>query len=426
MLFIKNGEVVDTKEGIMRHCDVFISEGVIKAMAPWGEMEVPEGAKVLDAKGKIVAPGLLDMHVHLREPGEEYKETIESGCKAAVAGGFVAVLSMPNTRPVNDNASVTQYIIKRANEVGLAQVYPVGAITVGQKGEVLSEFGDLRAAGAVAVSDDGKCVMDSGLMRRAMEYASFFGLRVISHCEDTNLSEGGQMHEGVVSAHIGLKGIPAEAEEIMVFREIALSKLTGVPIHIAHVSTKGSVELIRWAKSKDILVTAETAPHYFTLDHNELSGYNTLAKVNPPLRTPQDVAAIIEGLSDGTIDAIATDHAPHSVLEKEVEFDKASPGMVGLELAVPLALTLVRNGALSMPEAIRKMSLNPCRILDIEGGAIEVNKKADICIIDPTVEWEVTPEELYSKGKNTPFLGRVLKGRNMVTIIGGEVVFARP
>jgi len=425
MLFIKNGEVVDTKEGIIKHWDLFIREGVIMAMAPWGEMEIPDGSKVIDAKGKIVAPGLLDMHVHLREPGEEYKETIESGCKAAVAGGFVAVLSMPNTRPVNDNASVTQYIIKRAEEVGLAKVYPVGAITVGQKGETLSEFGDLKTAGAIAVSDDGRCVMDSGLMRRALEYASFFGLKVISHCEDVNLSFGGQINEGVVSAHIGLKGIPPEAEEIMVFREISLSKLTGVPIHIAHVSSRGSVEIIRWAKSRGILVTAETAPHYFTLDHNEVMGFNTLAKVNPPLRTPKDVEAIQEGLKDGTIDAIATDHAPHSVLEKEVEFDNAAFGMVGLELAVPLVLNLVRNGVLSLPDAIRKMSLNPSKILGLEGGVIELHKRADICIIDPDVEWEVTPEEIYSKGKNTPFLGKVLKGRNLMTIMGGEVVFAR-
>ncbi|MFN3534779.1 MAG: dihydroorotase, partial [Desulfatiglandales bacterium] len=315
MLLIRNGNLVDTVAGRVEEKDVLIEGENVKALEPWGKLEAPNGCRVIDARGKLVVPGLMDMHVHLREPGEEYKETIETGSMAAAAGGFVAVASMPNTKPANDNASVTQFIIKRSREVGLIRVFPIASITVGQKGERLSEFGELREAGAVGVSDDGRCVVNSELMRRAMEYASFFGLRVISHCEDHNLSEGGQMHEGVVSTKLGLRGIPAEAEEIMVFREIALSKLTGLPVHIAHVSTKGSVELIRWAKSMGIEVTAETAPHYFALDHREIEGYNTLAKVNPPLRSEEDREAIKTGLREGVIDVIATDHAPHSPLE---------------------------------------------------------------------------------------------------------------
>lgn len=425
MLLIKNGLLVDTVEGRTEEKDILIEGGIIKAIGPYGTLGAGFNGHVIDAKGKLVTPGLFDMHVHLREPGEEYKETIETGCRAAVAGGFVAVASMPNTKPPNDNGSVTQYIIKRAKEVGLARVYPVAAISINQEGKNLCEFGELKEAGAVAVSDDGRCVTNSELMRRALEYASYFNLTVISHCEDHYLSKGGQMHEGVVSTQIGLKGIPSEAEEIMVWREIALSKLTGVPVHIAHVSTKGSVELIALAKEKGIKVTAETAPHYFTLDHSEVRGYNTLAKVNPPLRTEIDREAIRKGLSEGIIDVIATDHAPHSVLEKEVEFDKAAFGMIGLELAIPLTLNLVREGYLSIVEAIRKLSLNPYRILGLEGGSIEVGKKADITIIDPEIEWEVNPSEILSKGKNTPFLNKVMKGRAIYTIVEGRVVFER-
>lgn len=425
MLLIRNGNLVDTVAGRVEEKDVLIEAGNIKAVEPWGKLEVHNECRVIDAKGKLVVPGLMDMHVHLREPGEEYKETIETGSMAAAAGGFVAVASMPNTKPANDNASVTQFIIKRSREVGLIRVFPIASITVGQKGERLSEFGELREAGAVGVSDDGRCVVNSDLMRRAMEYASFFGLRVISHCEDHNLSEGGQMHEGIISTKLGLKGIPAEAEEIMVFREIALSKLTGLPVHIAHVSTKGSVELIRWAKSMGIEVTAETAPHYFSLDHREVEGYNTLAKVNPPLRAEEDREAIKTGLREGVIDVIATDHAPHSPLEKEVEFDKASFGMIGLELAVPLTLSLVREGYLSIVEAIKRLSLNPFRILNLDGGTISLGKRADITIIDPELEWVVSPSELRSKSKNTPFLGKKMKGRAIYTICGGRVIFER-
>ncbi len=423
MLIIKNGQVVDTLEGSIKEWDIFIQGEVIKEMGPWGSIRFSEGIRVIDAKGKIVAPGLVDMHVHLREPGEEYKETIESGTRAAVAGGFTGVACMPNTIPVNDNASVTEFILKKAREAGLAKVYPIAAISVGRRGEALAEYGGLKAAGAVGVSDDGNCVINSELMRRAMEYASFFGLTVISHPEDTSLSLGGHMNEGLVSTQMGIKGIPPEAEEIMVFRDIALSKLTGLPVHIAHVSTKTSVEIIAWAKDKGLPVTAETAPHYFTLDHRDVLGFNTNAKVNPPLRSQEDVQAIKRALADGTIDVIATDHAPHSVLEKEVEFDKAACGIIGLEFAVPLTLELVREGVLGIVEAIRKLSTNPCKILKVEGGYLRKGAKADIAIIDPGLEWKASPENIQSKSKNTPFLNRILKGKNIITILEGRVVW---
>ena len=423
-IWIRGGRVVDPVEGTVTQLDLVIEGGKIEAVLPPGAFkEKGEKLEVIDASGKMVLPGLIDMHTHLREPGYEYKETIETGCRAAVAGGFTAVACMPNTDPVNDCKAVTEFILEQARRADFSRVYPIAAITMGQKGERLTEFGDLWEAGAVGVSDDGYPVVNSELMRRAIEYGAHYGLAVISHCEDKALSERGVMHEGVLSTRLGLHGIPAASEEIMVFREISLARLTGRPVHIAHVSTAGSVELIRRAKEEGIPVTAETAPHYFTLDHEAVTGYNTNAKVNPPLRTPSDVEAIREGLRDGSIDAIATDHAPHSALEKEVEFDRAAPGMIGLQTALPLTLELVREGILEIWDAVAKLSSNPAKILGVEGGSISEGGVADLVIVDPEIEYSFEEGMIVSKSKNSPFIGRKFKGMAEVTIVGGRVVW---
>jgi dihydroorotase len=424
--WIRGGELVDPEKGSVDKVDVMIERGRISRILPNGTLKDPgTRVRVLDATGKLVIPGLVDMHVHLREPGEEYKETVESGTRAAVSGGFTAVACMPNTIPPNDCRSVTEFLVEQARKARLAKVYPVAAITMGRRGELLTEFGDLRTAGAVGVSDDGSPVVNSQVMRRALEYARHFSLTVISHCEDPTLSAGGVVHEGAVATRVGLPGISPASEEIMVCRDICLAKWTGCPVHIAHVSTAGSVEQIRRAKESGVPVTAETAPHYFTLDHGAVAAYDTCAKVNPPLRTPEDVASIRGGLRDGTIDAIATDHAPHSPLEKEVEFDKAASGMIGLETALPLTLVLVREGILSLPEAIRKLSLNPARILGVPGGRPAVDSEADLVILNPDREYVLTESDIVSRSKNTPFIGRQLKGRVELTMIGGRVVWQR-
>lgn len=423
-IWIKGGKVVDPLKGSIVPSDIIIEKGKIKAIIPHGAFkESVEGLELIDALGKLVLPGLIDMHTHLREPGFEYKETIETGSRAAAAGGFTAVACMPNTDPINDCRAVTEFVLEQARRAGFSRVYPIGAISLGQKGEKLTEFGDLCEAGAVGVSDDGHPVENSELMRRAIEYGAYHGLTVVSHCEDRSLSARGSMHEGVLSTKMGLRGIPAASEEIMVFREISLAKLTGCPVHIAHVSSAGSVELIRRAKEEGIPVTAETAPHYFSLDHSALTGYNTNAKVNPPLRTPGDVEAIKQGLKDGTIDAIATDHAPHSILEKAVEFDQAAPGMIGLQTALPLTLDLVREGVLEIWDAVAKLSSNPAKILAVEGGGISEGDVADIVVVDPEIDYLFDEEMILSKSKNTPFLGRRLKGKVEITIVGGRVVW---
>lgn len=424
--WIQSGVVVDPVKCTQEKLDLIIERGKIKEILPWGEFrEKGPQLTIINASDRLVVPGLIDMHVHLREPGHEYKETIASGGKAGVKGGFTALACMPNTAPSNDCRSVTEFILEQARRAGFARIYPVAAITKGQKGEMLTEFGDLREAGAVAVSDDGFSVVNSDLMRRALEYAKYHGLMVISHSEDRNLSNGGVMHEGVVSTRIGLKGIPAASEEIMVFREISLSTFTGCPVHIAHVSTAGSVELIRRAKEKGILVTAETAPHYFSLDHNRVVGYDTNAKMNPPLRAPEDVEAVKKGLSEGVIDAIATDHAPHSPLEKELEFDNAAFGIIGLETALPLTLKLVQSGVLDLPEAIGKLSLNPSKILGVQGGRLEIGASADLALIDPEYEYELIEEDILSRSKNSPWIGKTLKGRNELTMVGGKIVWEK-
>ena len=365
-------------------------------------------------------PGLIDMHVHLREPGEEYKETIESGCRAAAAGGFTAVACMPNTKPVNDNSSVTRFIIEQAASCA-ARVYPVGAISQDSSGAKLAEYGEMKEAGAVALTDDGRPVVDSRLMRRAMEYASSHGMLIMSHAEEISLSRDGCMHEGEVSTRLGLRGIPAAAESIMVFREIALAELTGAHVHISHVSCEQSLALISLAKARGVHVTAETAPHYFTLTEQAVLGYNTNAKMNPPLRTEKDRQAIRAALSDGTLDAIATDHAPHSILQKEVEFNLAANGIVGLETSLSLSLALVREGVIDVTRLVQLMSCTPARILGVTGGSLRIGEVADITVIDPERRFTFSAEKSCSKGKNTPFDAWNLQGKAVLTFLAGKI-----
>jgi len=423
MLLIKGGTVVDPVGGSLTARDILLENGVIVEM---GRGIKRPGAEVVDASGKLVAPGFLDMHVHLREPGFEAKETVDTGCRAAVRGGFTALACMPNTNPVADNVPVIRYILEKARESGLARVYPVGAITKGSMGKEISEMADMKDAGAVALSDDGRPVAGPGVMRRAMQYATMLGLPVISHCEDLDLAAGGVMNEGYTSTRLGLGGIPGASEEVMVARDIILAELTGCRLHIAHVSTAGSVRLIREAKARGVKITAEVTPHHFTLTDRAVEGYDTSTKVNPPLRGEGDVAALREGIADGAIDVIATDHAPHTAEEKDAEYDRAPFGMVGLETAVGLVWTeLVAKGVLSPARAVAMMSINPAGILGVECGPLAPGRAADITIIDPELEEKVDPDSFYSKGRNTPFSGRLLKGLPVMTIVGGRIVFRK-
>ena len=420
-ILISGGLVVDPALGLEEVRDLLVEDGRIVALEPPGAIPA-EGREVIDARGLVVAPGLIDMHVHLREPGEEYKETIETGTAAAARGGFTGVACMPNTRPVNDSSAVTRFILDQADRMGRARVYPVGAISQGSLGESLSEYGELKAAGCVAVSDDGRPVMHALLMRRALEYARTFDLLVISHAEDLELRGEGVMHEGKVSVRLGLKGIPAAAEEIMVYRDIRLARLAGARLHLAHVSTAGSVAIIREAKLAGFDITAETAPHYFTLTDEAVLGFDTNAKVNPPLRSEWDREAIMEGLADGTIDVIACDHAPHSVLEKDVEFAEAAFGLIGLETSVGLSLKLVHEGVLTMSQLIAKMSTNPAAILRVPGGTLALGSPADLTLIDPNREWTVDAAAFVSKSRNCPFQGWNLKGKAVMTIVHGKTI----
>jgi dihydroorotase len=423
MLIIREGTLIDP--GNISGCyDIIIRNGIIvgiQAPGTFGELQKQDDV-VINAKGKIVTPGLIDMHVHLREPGHEYKETISSGTMAAASGGFTAVCPMPNTNPVNDCAEITEYIIKKAVQAGRSRVYPVASISKGLNGKNLSAFGELKRSGAVAVTDDGLPVSDSQLMRRAMEYAMGFDLPVISHAEDLQLTGNGVMNEGTPATRLGLAGIPNAAEAVMVMRDIALCELTGARLHIAHVSTKESVRAIRDAKERGLPVTAETAPHYFSLTDENLVEYNTNFKMNPPLRSPQDREAVRQGLADGTIDVIATDHAPHSSLEKDIEFCQAANGIIGLETALPLSLKLVQDHVITMEAMVQKMSKNPARILGLEVGIIK-GFPADITIFDPEFSHTIDADRFYSKSRNTPFHGWQVKGKALVTIVGGQVVF---
>lgn len=423
-ILIRGGRVIDPSRGADGLADVYLEDGKIAGVGR--DLGSPDGALVLDATGKMVAPGLIDLHVHLREPGQEDIETVATGAMAAAAGGFSAVCAMPNTDPVTDNQAAVGFIVSQAQRAGKARVYPIGAISLGQKGQQLAEFGELVGAGAVAVSDDGKPVVSSHLMRTALEYARTFGIPVADHCEDPTLSAGGVMHEGIVSTRLGLKGIPAAAEEIMVARDILLAELTGGQVHLCHLSTRGSVELVRRAKEKGIRVSAEACPHHFTLTHEAAEGYNTNAKMNPPLREPEDREAIRQGLRDGTIDVICTDHAPHHYDAKEREFDDAPNGIIGLETAFGLAVAeLVETGLITLCDLVNRMSTTPARIFNLPGGTLASGSPADVVIADPRAAWVVDPDRFFSKSRNTPFGGRRLTGRAEVTIVRGQVVYQR-
>jgi dihydroorotase len=423
-ILISGGRVIDPSRGTDVVTDVYLADGKVQAVGR--DLGRPDDAVVLEAAGKIVAPGLIDVHVHLREPGQEDIETVATGAMAAAAGGFSAVCAMPNTDPVTDNQAAVGFIVSQAQRAGKARVYPIGAISLGQKGQQLAEFGELVGAGAVAVSDDGKPVVSSHMMRTALEYARTFGIPVADHCEDPTLSAGGAMHEGIVSTRLGLKGIPAAAEEIMVARDILLAELTGGHIHLCHLSTRGSVELIRRAKDQGIRVTAEACPHHFSLTHEACEGYNTNAKMNPPLREPEDREAVRQALRDGTIDVICTDHAPHHYDAKEREFDDAPNGIIGLETALGLAVTeLVETGLLDLPGLVNRMSVTPARIFNLTGGTLAPGAAADVVVFDAGERWVVRPEEFYSKSRNTPFGGRELRGRSSATIVRGHLVYQR-
>jgi len=420
---IKGARIIDPSQHIDDQMDILIEEGKIVKLERNLSSSRKKGLDSMELAGLVVTPGLIDMHTHLREPGFEYKETIQTGSEAACAGGFTSIACMPNTNPVNDTRSVTEFILRKAAETNLVNIYPIAAITMQSQGSALAEFWDLKEAGAIALSDDGKPVMDSAVMRRALEYAHSLGLPIISHCEDTCLSSGGAMHEGFASTELGLPGIPGIAEDIMVARDLLLAEYTRSSIHIAHVSTAGSVRLIRDAKNRRIKVTAETAPHYFTLTDDDLRTYNVDAKVYPPLRGKDDVEAIKEGLRDGTIDAIASDHAPHALTDKEVEFEYAASGMIGLETSLALGLRLVAAAVLTLSQLFEKMSTNPARILRIPGGTLRPGAPADLTIIDLQRSWTVSREAIRSRSKNTPFIGWGLTGKAVMTMKGGAVTY---
>jgi dihydroorotase len=422
-ILVRGGRLIDPSQGHDDVADLLIVDGKVEGSGK--NITPPDGAEVIDANGKVVAPGLVDIHVHLREPGREDAETVETGAQAAAAGGFTSVCAMPNTDPVTDNQAAVGFIVKQAAAARAARVYPIGAISVGQKGEQLAEFGEMVHAGAVAVSDDGHPVESSHLMRTALEYALSFGIPVVEHCEDPALAKNGVMHAGVVATRLGLRGIPGAAEEIMVARNVLLGELTGGHIHLCHISTQRSVELIRWGKERGVNVTAEATPHHFALTHEACDDYDTNAKMNPPLRAAYDVEAVRAGLKDGTLDAVATDHAPHHYEAKDRDFDDAPFGVIGLETALGLGMTeLVGRGFLSLPELIDRMSTRPASVFHLPAGTLRRGAPADVVLFDPEARWVVDPADFLSKSRNTPFSGWELAGKVERTIVAGEVVFS--
>ncbi|MBE9536628.1 MAG: dihydroorotase [Proteobacteria bacterium] len=421
-VLIRGGRLIDPAQGLDGLYDLLLKDGKVADVSPAGKGK-SDVATVIDADGLLVIPGIIDIHTHLRDPGYEYKEDIESGTLAAAAGGVTAVACMANTKPVNDNAAITQDILKKAGDTGHVRVYPIGAMTKGLAGKELAEIASMKSAGIVAVSDDGMPVVSSEMMRVGLEYCRPLDLTVISHPEDLGLSAGGSMNEGYLSTIMGLKGIPRAAEDVMVMRDIALAQLTGAKLHIAHISTAGIVSLVREAKRRGIRVTAEAAPHHFSLTEDAVKGYRTDAKMSPPLRESSDIQAIKEGLKDGTIDLIATDHAPHSTIEKDVEFDHAANGIIGLETLLPLTLRLVDEGVLSLTQMVEKLSVNPAAIIGVEGGSLKKGMPADITIIDPEMKFKVDRKKMKSKSKNTPFHGWEMKGKAVYTIVDGKVVY---
>ena len=424
-VLIKNGRVIDPTNGLDEPKDLLIDKGKIKALESPGKIKIGtrEKPSIIDAKGCVVCPGLIDMHVHFREPGFEYKETIESGCRSAAAGGFTSVAVMPNTNPVNDTRSVTEHLLSLAKTKGIINVYAIAAITRNLAGERLSEMADLKDAGAIAFSDDGRPVMNNELMRRAFEYSKMFKLPLIQHSEMLDLTEGGCMNEGIVSTELGLKGMPAEAEDILVYRDIALLEKTGGRLHVAHISSKNSVDLVRQAKSRGLSVTCEVAPHHFTLTDEAVRGYDTNTKMSPPLRAIEDVEAIKDGLRDGTIDIIATDHAPHDIVDKQVEYQNACFGIVGLETALPLSLKLVDEKILSMSELIKKLTSTPAGIFNLSSGNLSLGNDADILIFNPNFEYSIDISKFHSKSKNSPFDGWKVKGKVIRTLVRGKTVY---
>ncbi len=426
MLVITKGRIIDPARNIDEQADIIIKGNRIAEIGPdAGAHVIGEAVTRIDARGCWVVPGLIDLHVHFREPGQEYKETIETGLRAASAGGFTAVCTMPNTRPVNDTRAVTEMIMARARQCGGPRLYPIAAITLGLKGEQLTEMADLREAGAIAVSDDGKCVMNAAVMRRALEYARTFDILVTQHCEDCHLSNGTQMHEGAISTRLGLEGYPREAEDIIVARDLLLAEMTGARYHVAHISSMNAVRLLREAKSRGVQVTAEVTPHHLMLTDEALLEYDSVYKVSPPLREPKDREALREALRDGTIDCIATDHAPHTELEKDCEFAQAAPGLIGLEQAVPVLLDLVRDGVLTPARFIEALSTSPARVAKIPGGSLRKDQAAHLTIIDPEKEWTMEAKSLHSRSFNTPFLGKRVQGAITLTVVDGEIVYQR-
>jgi dihydroorotase len=427
MILLRGGRILDPSQNLDEVGDVLLAGGVVEAVGQLGEVRRDGNElETIDCGGRVISPGFIDVHCHLREPGREEVETIASGARAAAAGGFTAVCAMPNTDPVTDNQAAVGFILSQARRAAAARVYPIGAISIGEKGETLAEFGEMVGAGAVAVSDDGKPVVSAQLMRTALEYARTFGIPVADHCEEPTLAAGGAMNEGIVSARLGLKGIPAEAEEIMAIRDMLLARLTGGHIHLCHMSTRGSVDLIRWGKERGINVTAEVCPHHLSLTEEAVEGYDTNAKMNPPLRTAADVEALQAAVKDGTIDVIATDHAPHHYDEKEREFADAPNGIIGLETALAVNLTwLVHSGIIELPLLVERMSCAPARLFKLPGGTLRKGAIADVTVFEPDTPWTVDPTRFASKGRNTPYTGLELRGLVELTVVDGRVIHRR-